>query len=69
MLVKIQTAEERGLQKVAVELHDDACLECRLPNGIDDEHASPEDPPMGYAQADERKHNVFLPFPKSDAVF
>lgn len=67
-LLKILTAEERGLQKFAIEFHDDARLDCRIPFGADDEHASPENSPMCDAQTDEREHDISLPFPKGDAV-
>lgn len=62
------TGEECGLQKLVIELHDDARLGCRVPDSIDNEHAPPEDSPMAKTQADERNHDAFLPFPKRDAV-
>ena len=67
--VKSQTGEECGLQKPVIDLHDDARLGCRVPDSIDNEHPSPENPPMGETQADEGNHDVFLPFPKCDTVW
>ena len=46
-LVKILTGEERGLQKLVIDLHDNACLGRRVPDSLDDEHAPPENSPMG----------------------
>ena len=66
--MKILTGEERGLQKLNIKLHDDACFGCRFPNSVDDEHAPPENSPMGKTQADERNHDNFLPLPKRDSV-
>ena len=56
------------MQKFAVEFHDDASLDCWVPGSIDNEHASPENSPVDNSQADERDHDVFLPFPKCDTV-
>jgi len=64
----VLTGEERGLQKLDIEPGDNTCLGCRLPHSIDDEHASPENSPMGETQADERDHDVFLPLPKRDSI-
>ena len=61
--VSVLTTEEGGLQEFAVNFHDEARRGCRTPDGIDNEHASPENPPMGDTQTDERNHNIFLPFP------
>ena len=67
-LVKVLTGEERGLQKLDIEPRDNACFGCWLPDSIDDEHASPENSPMGETQADKGNHDVFLPLPKRDSV-
>lgn len=63
----VLTGEERGLQKLDIESGDYAGLGCRVPDSIDDEHASPEDAPMGETQEDERDRDVFLPFPERDS--
>jgi len=65
--VIVLTGEEGGLEKLDIELQDDACLGRRFPDSIDDEHAPPENSPMGKAQADERNHDDFLPLPKRNS--
>ena len=67
-LPRVLTAEERSLQKFAIEFHDDAHICCRTPDSIDNEHAPPENPPMGDAQTDEGNHHISLPFPKGNPV-
>lgn len=56
------------MQKLIIELHDEARLCFYVPYCLDNEHASPENSPMGEAQTNEGKHDAFLPFPKRDAV-
>lgn len=62
------TGEEGGLQEFVVELHDPTQIGCRIPGRFNHEHSSPENCPMGEAQADKRDHDILLPFPKRDAV-